>query len=329
MSFEKIINHDQPIQILKRELKTGEVSHAYLFLGKKGVGKKTLALEFAKSLFCQQKKLDNCNNCISCKKINHHNHPDVKLITSEEDTSKIKIDQIREIQKEIAYKPYESENKIYIIDEADNMTLQAANSLLKTLEEPPSYGILILLAEELNALLPTIISRCEKIKLSNISRKKIINYLLENEELSEEEAQIYAVFGQGSLGRALEFVENEDAIQERKKVLEFLAGFPEISRVEIFNKVKELEEIMTADFPFFNLISGWYRDIILYMKGNHSQLINYDYKEEIKQQASEYTICELTSIINLIEKYENYIESNCREKLTLQVLFLKLRSKRV
>ncbi len=328
MSFSDVLNQKKAINILKKELKTAEISHAYLFLGEEGVGKKTVALEFAKSLNCKQEEADNCDDCINCRKITHGNHPDVKIVEIEEDSSELKIDQIREIQKEIAYKPYESERKLYIIDEADKMTVQAANSLLKTLEEPPSYATIILLAEEISSLLPTIISRCENVKLSNIPAE-IIEKHLKEKGIEEKKAQISSIFSRGSPGRAFDFVNDEHTIENRKKLLDFLTSLPETSTVDIFNRIEEINEIVQSDFPFFNLISGWYRDIILCKKESENQVVNFDYKTEIKKQVSEYSLEQLTSIIGLINKYEGYIKRNCRSDLTLQVLFIKIRSKRV
>ncbi|MFW6269058.1 MAG: DNA polymerase III subunit delta' [Bacillota bacterium] len=328
MSFNEVIDQESAVKILKEELKSERINHAYLFCGKEGIGKKTLAFEFTKSLMCQEIDFDNCNTCITCKKIEHHNHPDVKFIKTEEDSNQIKIDQIRELQKEITLRPYETERKIYIIDEADKMNPAAANCLLKTLEEPPDYAVIILLAEKKDHLLPTIISRCQQLQLSNISQKEIRKYL-QKKDLEEDKLRLYSLLAEGSLGKALELVNNSDFLNKRKELLEILARLPGLDRVDIFDYAGQLANTFDNSTQLFNLISGWYRDIILYTGGNKETILNYDFLNSIEKQSQEYNIQQLLDIIKLINKYENYVERNVRKKLTLQVLMIKIRSKRV
>lgn len=331
MSFDKIVDQKPAVKILREELQSERINHAYLFTGKEGVGKKTLAFEFVKALLCLKKETDGCNSCINCKKIDHFNHPDVKLLEKEEGSKQIKIDQIRELQKEISYKPYETDWKIYIIDGADNMTLPAANSLLKILEEPPSYAVIILLAEKINQLLPTVISRCQQVKLSNISQEKIREYLSQEKEQNIESKQIrlYSMLAQGSLGRAQELINNDDFFDKREEILKVLSRLPDLSTVNIFDYSDKLADYINDEFPFFNLISSWYRDIMLYMNEEQDNILNLDYIEEIKKQSQRFNIEKLIAIIKLIDKYQNYINSNVRKKLTLQVLMIKIRSQRV
>lgn len=328
MSFKEVIDQKAAIKILKEELKTNRINHSYLFTGKEGVGKKTLAFEFTKALMCREEKSDSCNKCISCKKIEHFNHPDVKLIMSEEDSNQIKIDQIRELQKEITLRPYETDRKVYIIDEADKMNLAAANCMLKTLEEPPNYAVIILLAEKIDQLLPTIISRCQQIKLNNISRKKIKRYL-KDQNLDEKEVRLYSMLAKGSLGKAKNLINNDEFLNRRTEIIDILVQLPELNTVDIFDYAGKLQNLLQEKMPLFNLISSWYRDIILYMNGNKDNILNYDYIEIIEKQSQNYSINELLNILKLIDSYENYIERNVNKKLILQVLMLKIRSKRV
>ncbi|MGM0409925.1 MAG: DNA polymerase III subunit delta' [Bacillota bacterium] len=328
MSFDKIIDQKEVVDILQEELKEERINHAYLFYGKEGIGKKTLAIEFARALLCNEMKNDSCNNCRSCRRIEHRNHPDLKIIESEEKSKNLKISQIRELQREIAYKPYESEYKIYIIDGAENMTVQAANSLLKTLEDPPSYAIIILIAEEINRLLPTVISRCQNLSFSNISRKNIEDFLLDR-GVSNKKVKLISGLARGSIAKALEISANDKFLNERKKIYDFLKDINDIKKVEIFSQVEEMMKLLKDEFPLFNLLSSWYRDIIIYKSGNHKQLVNFDYKNEIKKEAKRYSLNELLKIVNLINEHQNYIDRNAFKDLTLQVLFLKIRAKRL
>lgn len=329
MSFGDIIGQRSAIKILQEQLEAGRINHAYLFTGKEGVGKKNLAWEFAKALICKGKKLDSCDSCVDCQRIDHFNHPDVRIIAIGENSKQIKIDQIREFQKEIVYKPYESNWKVYIIDQADRMTTQAANSILKTLEEPPEYAVIILLAEEISQLLTTVISRCQQIKLQNISRAMIENYLVAH-EIEEKKAGLISRLAEGSLGKALNLVKKEEKfLTTREGLLDFLLTLPEGDTIKIFNRAEEMVKLVKGDFPLFNLLSTWYRDIMIYKQGKEKGIINYDYLQGIKNQAQEYTITELISIIELINKYQGYIVRNVRKDLVLQVILLKIRAKRV
>ncbi|MGM0603234.1 MAG: DNA polymerase III subunit delta' [Bacillota bacterium] len=324
MSFSLVKGQDKAVKILKDEIKKERISHAYLFSGQKGLGKKKLAVEFAKALFCSRQNLDSCDSCINCRKVDHRNHPDLKIIAREEDKSAISIDQIRELKKEIAYKPYESERKIYIIEDADLMTKEAANSLLKTLEEPPSFATIILLAEDAGKLLPTIVSRCQEIKLTDLSAEMIEDILLQK-NISPEKAEVIAYLAEGSPGRAVEFAEKKEFFAEREKIYNFMADIEEKTTVEIFSAADKFNKLINEDFPFFYLLSNWYRDIIM-IKQNYEQGVkNTDYLDLLKNNVDKYTEEDIINRLEYIELARKYIESNVRKDLALQVLFFKLR----
>ena len=328
MSFNNVVGQEAAKRILKDELKSNRVSHAYLFLGADGLGKKELALEFVKALLCPSEGLESCDECIICRKIEHQNHADVRLLTREEGSRNIKIDQIRNLQQEIIYKPYEGKRKTFIIDDADKMTLEAANSLLRTLEEPPDYAVLILLAEEINQLLPTIISRCQQIYFHSVAQEKIKQHL-KKFDFSSAEASLYSRLAEGSPGVALELVQDEDYKEIRTKVIDFLIDLQNKSLVKIFKQVNDLEKYLQQDFPLFDLISSWYRDIILCIEGNNKQIVNIDYLSEIKQLSLENSVDRLTKNISYLNKIKDYVDRNVNKSLALQVLMIKLRSGRM
>jgi len=327
MGFADIIGQSEPINILKKELINQRIQHAYLFTGREGTGKKTLALEFTKSLMCENEIADNCGYCKYCRKIVHKNHPDVRLIEAA-DNSKIKIEQMRNLQKEIAYRPYESDKKIYIIDKAGMMTDEAANSLLKTLEEPPDYAIIILLAEELSRVLPTIISRCQHINIGIIPQTLIKDYLIKKGE-NEDRAELLSTIANGSIGRANKIAEDDNFLNKRKDIMNFLSSLPEINISEIIEKAAFFKQLITEGYPVLNLLSTWYRDIIMYKSDSKDFLANRDFINEIRKQIEIYTINELFAILELIQKHRFYLEKNVRSDLILQVLLLKIRAKKV
>lgn len=334
MGFQDIVGQEGAVRILQDQLKSGRINHAYLFTGKEGVGKKQLAFQFAKALNCPEEGEDSCDQCLSCRRINHSNHPDVSLLELQ-DGKFIGIEQVREMQKEIAYKPYQSDWKIYIIDGADKMTPEAANSLLKTLEEPPHYAILILLAWELDKLLPTIISRCQQVPLNSLSRK-VIRSEIKRRFPENENTDLLSRLADGSLGRAINLAGNEDFFNLREEIINFLDKLPDTNVVDLFRQVDTMVKLLekggeneNEKFPLFDLLLSWYRDIIMYNQQMQDEMVNFDCLERIKSQIGIYTIEELISIIEMINVFKGYLARNVRADLVLQVMFLKIRSKRM
>ncbi|MFW5999598.1 MAG: DNA polymerase III subunit delta' [Halanaerobiaceae bacterium] len=328
MSFSDVIGQEAAVRVLRDELKMGRVNHAYLFTGKEGVGKKTLAFQFARALLCEEKNDDCCDVCLSCRRIDHSNHPDVKFVVPEEGSKNIKIAQVREMQREVSLKPYEGERKVYIIEDVERMTLQAANSMLKTLEEPPSYAVIILLAEEISKLLSTVVSRCQRVRLYDISREKICNFLA-SRGVEERRARLLAGLAGGSIGRALSLEGDEDFIDAREEVFSFFKNLPGMKNVDIVEACDKMTGLIRDDFPFFDLVFSWFRDLLFYQQGNRDGIMNIDYGESLEEHSSCYSTEEVLGIIELINKIQNGIERNVRKDLSLLVLLLKIRSKRV
>ena len=215
MLFDSILGQDLPKQILSRALKTGSIAHAYLFYGLESIGKRLTALEFAKALNCRQSGPQSaCGECNSCSKISRGLHPDIFSVEPVKSTptareSLIKIDPIRELQRKLSYLPYESRTKVAIIDGAESMNLQASNTFLKTLEEPPGQTIIILIASNPNQLLPTIISRCQALKFHPLTTNEVKEILLKKlqadpELFPQEELQSRASRSMGQVSSALD-----------------------------------------------------------------------------------------------------------------------------
>lgn len=309
--------------ILKNALAQQRLSHAYLFIGEEGLGKDRTAFEFTKAINCQENDNDSCDYCISCRKANNKNHPDIKEIYP--DGAFIKIDQIRKLQQEILYKPYESKKKVYIIHQADKMNTQAANSLLKTLEEPPSYAIIILITNNLNKLLPTIISRCQLIRFQLVADKVIRGSLIKNYNLSEEDAELFTTLAGGRYEIALEWVENIDKIEERKDILKIAHSLKDLTRIESFEFVQKLLDERDKLNLILDIILTWYRDLLMVKLGQNKSLINVDYYDKLRDEAKEWRVEGIEGIISLIQEANNVINNlNVNLQLTLEVLFLRL-----
>jgi DNA polymerase-3 subunit delta' len=207
MSLRDIIGQNRPVQLLQRAILNDHLSQAYLFHGPGGVGKKLTALTLAKVLNCEQEKADCCEGCLSCRKIEDSNHPDVSVISP--DGQFIKIEKIRQLQRSLNFRPYEGKKRVFILDGADRMKTETANALLKTLEEPPSDTVLVLLTTETEVLLPTVVSRCQQLRFTPLPVDRMVEDLNRRLSIDKTEARTIAELSQRSLGRALEMVEHE------------------------------------------------------------------------------------------------------------------------
>ena len=229
MSFKDILGHQRPITLLQRAIKNEKVVNSYLFLGSEGVGKKYVALQFAKTLNClgeEAERADACDHCSSCKKIDHGLHPDVLLI--EPEGQNIKVDQVRQLQRDLAYRPYEGKRRVCILTAADRMAPNMSNILLKTLEEPPLHTVIVLLANNSRLVLPTILSRCQSIRFNPLPFPLVSKWLMENKGLSGEEAHLLASLSEGSPGKALEIQEEIRQVQ-REELLKDWIGLKSLS----------------------------------------------------------------------------------------------------
>lgn len=220
MAFEGIIGNEKNKKLLKSTIESGNILHSYLFIGEEGIGKSLFAKEFAKMILCQGKEEKACNNCKSCIQFLGESHPDFMQIEPEDGKS-IKIEQIRYLQEKIAEKPVTSEKKVYVISNSETMTREAANSLLKTLEEPPEYAVLILLTSNESKLLTTIKSRCTKVYFMPIPEEQILTYLKQN-ELEAEFTQNMLKSSEGSIGKALKIGEEKEQYIQIEKLVQNL-----------------------------------------------------------------------------------------------------------
>ncbi len=310
-------------EILAGSLRNNRLAHAYLFVGPRGCGKKRLAIHLAQSLFCEKQNHDACGECLNCKRIETGNHPDVITISPEGAT--VKIDQIRALQKEMAMRSLESDHKVYILEHVDKMTTQAANSLLKFLEEPPAGVIALLLTENSHMILPTILSRCQTIAFSPLSPEYLAEQLIKegiSPGLAQSASQITVY-----LDEARELSQSDWFAQLRSIVIQLVKEIKQRSPLALFT-IQEFflkNDRVKEELPLFlDLFILWLRDLLYIQVGRHARIINSDQKDVLEGQAYAWTQAELMQGIALAMETRNRIERNANAQLALERLVLQL-----
>ncbi len=323
MSFKEIVGHRRPIRLLQQALLKDRLPHAYLFLGPEGIGKRLTALTLAKTLNCEQGKGDCCEKCLPCRKIEDSNHPDVGVISP--DGQFIKIDQIRQLQRSLSYRPYEGRKRVCILDNADRMKAEGANALLKTLEEPPPDTLLILLAPETDALLPTIVSRCQQVSFTPLPLNEMTKELTMRLSLDQAEAKTLAELSQGSPGRALEMFHHE-VWEKRPKFIQDLIDLSSQGVQRAFAVAGSLADL-GDDLPLaFPIMISWYRDLIVWNEQKDvNWLINQDFHEEIRKRAGLMSRKSLVHRVEAINQTAKALSRNVNRLLAMENLMLQLR----
>ena len=322
MSFEEIKGQPLTIKILQKEIATSSLSGAYLFVGPPGVGKTLTALTFTKALNCKLTHPDSCDRCSSCRKIDHLNHPDVRVITPEEGS--IKIEQIRQLKREAGYKLFEGKKKVWIIEEADKLTLEAANSLLKILEEPPPDVVFILISETQEKLLPTILSRCEIIHFFPLSSKALHSIVAPYLPPESPKANLIEKLARGRVGEVLSLVKDENILKARDAVLNILSK--KINLEDIFHLVSRWKDYGTTELErILDVIIFWFRDLLILKQGISRRVLNYDRMEELKSEKEIYSYGSIKEAIEIVERTKGYLKCNVNQSLALEAMWLKLR----
>ena len=331
-SFSAILGHDGAKAHLQAALADRQMSHAYLLEGTHGVGKKTLANAFVKTLLCQAPiagpngQQDCCGRCQSCRSFDHDNHPDVKRIRTLPDKNTISVKQIRdELVKDISIRPYGGQYKIYLIEEAERLTVEAQNAMLKTLEEPPAYGLIIMMAESAAAFLPTILSRCVKISLQPLD-SKVVKAELGRRGVESGKAGIAAAFAQGSIGQALKLCEDENFEEMRTELFQFLGRIPQLSQLEVMKGSQLWDQFKSEQEALFSLLLIWYRDILVYQETRDpAQILCADQLETIASMASYYENRKLIQITDKVLDIHKKLKANANAALAFDCLLMELK----
>ena len=317
MPYTGILGQDNSIALLSRTLATGKTAHAYLFEGIEGCGKKLTALAFIEAVFCGG--TEGCGHCPACRKISSGRHPDLHLV--EPDGAFIKIDQIRELQRELAFRPFEATKKACIIDGAERLNPAAGNALLKTLEEPPGNALLILITANPDGVLPTVLSRCQRLHFSALSEAAIDSILRERGR-APEAARIIASLAGGSMGKAIEIGE-ETALMERKGFLEKVGALSLGEITPLFALAEELAGDKENALELLGLLTAFLRDALL-MRCGDGRVVNIDLLPLVEREAAQFSGDEIMERIGHVSECRAAITGNVNTRLALEVLLMRL-----
>jgi DNA polymerase-3 subunit delta' len=321
----QMVGHEWAVALLRGAMETGRLAHAYLFTGSAHVGKTRLTTDLASAILCTGDE-PPCGVCASCRRIAQGMHPDVSLV--QPDNGRIKIDQIRSLQRELVLSPHRDAprkaggaGRLAIITEFQTATLEAANALLKTLEEPPGRVILLLTATDASLLLPTIVSRCQLMPLRALAGQQIEDALRERWHVDPPRAHLIASLAAGRMGWAISAAEGTDVLAQRQQQLEALQKLlrqgpaSRIQAAERLGKRQDLDEIM-------QLWQTWWRDVALLASGCGELVVNLDYVEALRQQAQQHGLVQACGALRGIEAAQQQIEQNVNPRLALEVLLL-------
>lgn len=324
--FAHIVGREDVTGCLQNAIRQDKLSHAYILAGEKGSGKRLIASVFAMTLLCETGGDEPCTHCTSCKKFLSGNHPDVRFVTHEKPNS-IGIDEIREqLVNDVDIRPYESRYKIYIVDEASKMTPQAQNALLKTLEEPPAYAVILLLADNLEMLLPTIVSRSMVLHLRPIAEDKIKSFLMQQMHVPDYQAEIEAAFAQGNIGRAKKIAESSEFMEMTQNAVNLLKRSKKMEVREMVEIIHRLNADKQNIQDYLDLFVMWFRDVLLFKATR--EVDGLIFKEEINaiQERAQVSSYEgLQEILSAVQTAAGRLRANVNFDLTMELLFLTIR----
>ena len=309
-SFKDVVGHRDVIQYLQNAIAENRVSQAYIVNGERGTGKKMLAKLFAMALLCEEHGPEPCNKCHSCVQAESNNHPDIIWVTHEKRGS-IGVDDVRtQINN----------------PEADIMTVQAQNALLKTIEEPPQYAVFILLTENADVLLPTINSRCVMLKLRYIKDALIKKYLMERMEVPDYKAEVCAAFAQGNLGKAIKLAGSEHFNELKDEVLNLMRHINEMDISELVEAVKRCTLYKVEINDYLDLIMVWYRDVLLYKATREiDKVVFKDQIDCMREQARRSSYEGIETILDSLDKAKSRLKANVNFDLVMELLFLTIK----
>ena len=324
--FRDVIGHNQIVEHLKNAIRMEKISHAYIFNGESNAGKMMLAEAFAMALQCENHGDEPCMECRSCHQAKEHNQPDI-IYVSHDKPNVISVDDIRQqLNNDIVIKPYNSKYKIYIVDEAEKMNVQAQNALLKTIEEPPAYGIILLLTTNADSFLPTILSRCITLNLKSVNEDLIKSHLMKKYQIPDYQADVCAAFAQGNVGKAIQLAASDEFNELKSSALSIVKKLEDMDLYELNQLIKQINEFKPKIQEYFDLLTLWFRDV-LYLKAT-SDVNNLIFKDEvydIKKQAAKRSYSGIETILQTLEQSRVRLNANVNFDLVIELLLLTIK----
>ncbi len=334
-----IIGHSWAIESLRSSIVEKRIAHAYLISGTAQLGKALLALRIAQALNCNQAQADPCLECRSCRRIERGNHPDVRIAGMATQTAGLKpeealrqrdlrIDTIREWQRDITLRPYEGQQRVFILHDAERLNDASSNAMLKTLEEPPPYATLILVANTAGDLLPTIVSRCRPLKLRLVPRAEISQALQERYNLSSSDAHMLAAWSAGRPGWAIHMVQSPEALEERQTQLDSLAALTELPLSQSFRWAEEQAKQFRSDqrevYALLELWQSWWRDVLMLAAGCEQAIVFVDRRSELEHYARRYPLADIHACVQRIGAASQRMRENLNPQLALEHVLLHM-----
>lgn len=323
--FQDIIGQEQIKEHLQNALSTGKISHAYIINGEKSSGKEFIAKIFAMALQCEQGGTEPCNECRSCKQTLSKNQPDI-IYVSHEKPNTISVDDIRaQINNDVAIKPYSSKYKVYIINEAEKMTTQAQNAILKTLEEPPAYAVIILLVSNVNTLLPTILSRCVVLNMKPVRDALVKKYLMEELQVPDYKAEVCVAFARGNVGKAKLLASSEEFENVKAEALSLLKYIKDMEIQEIVAAIKKINEYKLEINDYMDIMSIWYRDVLLFKATNDvNHMVFKEEVQTIRKVAARSSYEGIERVIKALDTAKKRLDANVNFDLAMELLLLEV-----
>jgi DNA polymerase-3 subunit delta' len=328
-NWNDIVGLEQIKNNLQNAIKYNKISHAYMIQGEKLSGKMMVAEIFARALQCEATDgAKPCNECRSCRQALNRNHPDI-IYVEHDKPNVISVDNIRQqINGDVAIKPYSGPKKIYIVDEAEKMNVQAQNALLKTLEEPPEYTVIMLLTTRVEAMLQTILSRCVVLETKPVADDIIKEYLMRKVEIPDYRAEVCAAFARGNVGRALALSSNEEFDHMKSSVIDTMKNIYDLEINQIATHVKKISEEKFDTNDYLDLCYIWFRDVLLYKAvgefGDTSHIIFKEEMMDIARAARHYDYDGIEKIIHSIDKARSRISASVNFDLTFELMLMEI-----
>ena len=324
--FADIIGQEQLKEHIQNAITSNKVSHAYIINGERNAGKEFIARIFAMTLQCEKGGIEPCNECHSCKQALSHNQPDIVYISHEKPNS-IGVEDIRgQINNDNGIKPYSSPRKIYIMNEGEKMTPQAQNALLKTLEEPPEYAVIFILTDNVEALLPTIISRCVVLNMKPVSDNLVKKYLMEELGVPDYKANICVAFARGNIGKAKLLASSEEFEKVKDEAITLVKYINDMEINEIVKAIKKIMEYKLDVNDYLDILTVWYRDVLLFKATKDMNSLVFKQEiQQIRRVADRSTYEGIENIVSALQQAKRRLEANVNFDLTMELMLLTIK----